>query len=130
MLRTSMSFFNRFVLWLLSKFRDSSGRMLSPAESADYIAEWWSKEYAGRQITTSTHAPHWGCLTPLIYTSFEVNRAVDMKYAPAVVWHSCARSAAEMIQSQIHHWLLRQELPQEWSTGTQCVHPQGREGNL
>ena len=103
------------------QLRDDAGNLLSPSESADLIAEWWQQAYAGQDIESSTHAPSWIFTTEELHRSFatfEVNKAVDMKYAPSVVWRSCARPAAEMLQSQVHLWLQHQTLPSEWSAGT------------
>ena len=103
------------------QLRDDEGNLLSPSDSADFIAEWWQHAYEGQEITSSTHAPSWTFTTEDLHRSFstfEVNKAVDMKYAPSVVWRSCARPAAEMLQSQVHQWLHKRELPTEWSTGT------------
>ncbi len=95
--------------------------ILSPEASAALIAEWWQEVYQGPELQCDTSAPHWPFTTAdfkRAFAMFKANKALDNRFAPAVVWKAHAQAAAQMTTTNVLSWLHGGELPEVWSSGT------------
>ena len=103
------------------QLRDDAGNLLSPEDSAALIAEWWQDVYQGPELQRDTSAPPWPFTSmdfKRSFAMFKANKALDNRFAPAVVWKAHAKAAAHMTTTNVLSWLQEGELPEVWSSGT------------
>ena len=103
------------------QLRDGTGNLLSPAASAELIAAWWKEVYQGPELQCDTSAPQWPFTLADFkreFAMFKANKALDNRFAPAVVWKAHAQEAAQMTTSNVLSWLHEGALPEVWSSGT------------
>lgn len=103
------------------QLRNAAGEILSPTESAEFIADWWQQVYLGPELDFDTNITSWPFTISDVhktFASFDARKALDHHYAPSVIWKTHPKLASQMLTRHAEHWVQQGALPDDWSSAS------------
>lgn len=101
--------------------RDSSGHLLGPQASADFLKEWYQAQYEDTHIPADTTPYSWPFTADVFargLASLPAQKALAPAYAPAPLWKGGANNIAEHLHSYWHKCCYQAQYPSFWGSGT------------